>query len=390
MHQSDQNPSNSCKNNSDSAIPLLSDGRVLSALKHPFEQAGSTFFFFVGTDGGGINWGISETEGVFPKEWNIVNMSDTPVLQSDHIRFMVLGKYSSQDCMLYAATYGGVSYALYKPDKACFGPWKTATRLEFLGSNLNSDKNHIRSIHIAYTDPLSLNKAKLYIATDQGLWVTVLNQEGEPSEWKNLGLGVTSISSVYATGDHDKDLLLVGTTDRGLAIGLIQGNNIHWQYYDTTQGIASDHIWDVFTTGKSLGDSIIVGTNGGGISWAQIETISEDYFQLSEWKTVDTNNHGFPNNSNAQLFASGNKLGDTLWVATRAGLAWSHFDDCYNLNNWQNVLIPNTTNDIGSVCIEDGWITLGIYRTGIAISKLNEKGNPTTWRVAQAKDNTGH
>ncbi|MDG1702549.1 MAG: hypothetical protein P8I61_06525, partial [Opitutae bacterium] len=329
-----------------------------------------------------------QSTGIFPLEWNVVDMNNTPALQSDHVRFMILAKYSWQDCMLYAATYGGVSYALYNPVKATFGPWKTATRLEFLGNNLNPEKNHIRSIHIAQTDPLSLKKAKLYIATDRGLWVTVLNKKGEPSTWENLGLEGASISSVYATGDHDKDIILVGTTDHGLAVGLIQENSIHWQYFDATQGIASDNIWDVFITGKNAGDSIIIGTNGGGISWAQIQAIGEDHIQLSQWTTVNSQTEGFPNDCNAQLFASGNKAGDTLWVATRAGLAWSHFDDQYNLNNWQTALIPNSTNDIGSVFVQNGWIMLGIYRTGIALSKLDNQGNPTTWLVVHAKDNT--
>lgn len=386
MNHSNKDLSNKSENASNSSDGLLSDGRVLSVLTYPYAESGITYF--AGTDGDGINWGVAQSEVSFPCEWKVVDMNDTPALQSDHVRFMVLANFNERDRMLYVATYGGVSYSLYNPLEHSFGPWETATRLEFLGANLNPDKNHIRSIHIAYTQPSSLDKSKLYIATDQGLWRTILNEKGQPGDWINLGLGVASISSVYATGDHDKDFLLVGTTDHGLAIGLIQSDIIHWQYYDPTQGIASDHIWDVFITGKTVGDTVIIGTNGGGISWAQIQSIGDDHFQLSKWKTIDSKTKGFPDNRNAQLFASGNKVGDTVWVATRAGLAWSHFDDQYNLNNWQTVLIPGTTNDIGSVFVKDDWITLGIYRSGVARSRLDDKGNPTTWQVVHAKKNS--
>lgn len=378
--------SDSKQNASNFQNKQLSNGCVLSVLIDSHAQAGITYF--VGTDGDGVNWGTSDSRASFPEQWEVVDTSDTPAMQSDHVRFMELKNYDKEDAMLYVATYGGVSYARYNRNEPGFGPWKTATRLEFLHDNLNSLKDHIRSIHIARTQSHSLNKAKMYIATDQGLWVSTLNRKGQPSEWTNLGLGVVSISSVYATGNQDKDIILVGTTDHGLVIGLIEKNQIHWQNYDVSKGLASDHIWDVFITKKTVGGSIIIGTNGGGISWAQIEAIDDDQIQLSKWTTVNSETEGFPNNCNAQLFASGNKAGDTLWVGTRAGLAWAHFDADYNLSHWQTALIADTTNDIGSVLVQDGWITLGIYRTGLAVSQLDKQGNPTTWKVAQAKSNT--
>jgi hypothetical protein len=94
MNSSDKDPLNKDENTSETRRKLLSDGRVLSALKYPFEQSSTTYF--VGTDGDGINWGVGQSRGIFPLEWNVVDMNNTPALQSDHVRFMILLDASMQ------------------------------------------------------------------------------------------------------------------------------------------------------------------------------------------------------------------------------------------------------------------------------------------------------
>ncbi len=360
---------------------LLSDGRTLSVLVHDFQDSQSVF---VGTDADGINWGKVCHGSLFPSIWHVIDTQSTPAILNNHVRFMVLGKGDVDDPVLYAATYEGVSYATYQ-EKSGFGSWKTATRLEFLGKHLTLAKDRVRSIHIAYDKPHTLDQAKFYIATDRGLWVTDLDISGTPSTWKNTGLGVASISSVYATGNNNRDLVLAGTTVDGLAVGIINNENIIWQAYSTKEGLPCDDIWDVYLTGKQIGDVILVGTNGGGMCWAVIEELLEDKITLSAWKTVNDSTPGFANNCNAQLYATGNQKGDVVYVATRDGLSWAHFDSNKNLNDWKSAHIPDTTNDIGSVLVKNNRLYLGIYRTGIAATKLDSKGNPTTWTVVKAK-----
>lgn len=348
--------------------PNLNDGRVLSVLVN---NVVDSEFVMVGTDGGGLNYAeqIGE-QNLLPRAWNYVNHETTPSFENDHVRLMFLAPVdqSRDDAyVLYIATYYGVSYATLTEDG--FGTWKTVNQEIFL----NRPQDRIRSIHVAYDASQKIESATIVIGSDGGLWMAGLNKNGDPGKWNLVDLGIQSFSSVYMTGNQDGDILVAGSTDNGVAVGLKMGNKFHWKAYSTKDGLPSNKSWSVYITGNKVGDIILLGTNGGGIGWALIQSIEGTDVTLTPWRHVDSSIPGFADNRNAQVFVDGNKTGSTAWIATRAGLSYAQFDNHYDLKNWKTALVPSTTNDIGSVLVKDSVVYLGIYRSGIAAARL-EKG----------------